>query len=65
MHLLVKGRGIVEIKQKGLFAKLFCNHSPIVGEQCSSIGLTRISGMDIYKVCDKCGKILSSQHTTY
>lgn len=65
MHLLVKGKGIIEIKSKGMFAKLFCKHKSITGEECSSTGLTRISGIDIYEVCEKCGKIISSQHTTY
>jgi hypothetical protein len=65
MHLIVKDRGIIEIKSKGFFAKLFCKHVPITGEHCSSIGLTRISGRDIYTVCEKCGKVINSEHTTY
>lgn len=65
VHLRTKEKGIIEIKSKGFFTQLFCKHEPIVGEHCSSIGLTRISGEDIYKVCEKCGKILGSKHTVY
>lgn len=63
MFLLVNGRGIVAITDRGFFKKLLCRHSPIVGEHCSGSGLTRISGIDTYSVCEKCGKVLGELHT--
>lgn len=65
MYLLTSD-GIKEIPKKKTFKALFCKHlDQICGQSCSSSGLVRISGEDIYKVCRDCGKILSEQHTQY
>lgn len=55
--MYILNNGIVEIKVKPSIRKLFCKHQFITGENCSSIGMTCLSGEDIVTVCKKCGKI--------
>lgn len=65
MHLLTKG-GIINIQKKGWFTRFRCKHTnPIVGQSCSPIGLTRISGMDMKTVCKDCGTVLVESSTEY
>lgn len=58
--------GIRQTPEKKPIKALFCRHkNRIKGESCSRRGLTRISGEDIYEVCEDCGKILSESHFNY
>lgn len=44
----------------------FCKHkNQISGISCSKHGMERISGLDRYKVCCDCGKLLSEYHMDY
>lgn len=55
---------IVKVPKKRRIRSLFCEHkNQIRGSSCSSSGMQRISGDDIYRVCMDCGKILSEIHT--
>ena len=66
MYLMTDGSGIVEIPKKKPIRALFCKHRNVIyGEACSKNGMHRISGCDIYRVCEDCGKILDEQHTDY
>lgn len=65
MHLLTR-EGIKEVPKKKLIKLLFCKHRKrMQGEACSPQGLTRISGLDEYEVCQDCGKILGESHFDY
>lgn len=63
MHILKNG--VKEINEKTFIGKLFCKHKFIEGEKCSPIGMTRISGQDIIKVCVNCGKVIDSYSINY
>ena len=63
--MYILNNGVKEIKEKSFINKLFCKHDFIEGEKCSPIGMTRISGQDIIKVCAKCGKIIGSYSIEY
>ena len=64
MYLLTSD-GIKEIPKKKTFKALFCKHlNQVCGQSCSS-GLVRISGEDLYKAYQDCGKILGERHTQY
>jgi hypothetical protein len=63
---LLTSEGIQEMPKKKAFKALFCKHlDRVSGRSCSSIGLVRISGEDLYEVCRNCGKILGERHTQY
>ncbi len=65
MYLLTKD-GIQETPKKKTLKAFFCKHqNRMRGQSCSSSGLVRISGEDLYEVCRDCGKILSERHTQY
>ena len=65
MHLLTE-RGIVEVKKKPLISRLLCQHESIItGIHCSSHGLVRINGQDMYTLCRNCGKTINEDHVDY
>lgn len=65
-YILVSGAGIIRMPRRRIIKGLFCQHkNQVSGEACSEHGLTRISGMDRYKVCADCGKILAEYHKDY
>lgn len=63
---LLTDNGIKTVPEKQLIKSLFCKHKNVIsGESCSKNGLVRISGSDIYTVCQDCGKILNESHYDY
>lgn len=65
MNLLTKS-GVKKAPEKGFIRQLFCMHkNRITSENCSEIGLVRISGYDGYTVCEDCGKVLAETHINY
>lgn len=65
-YLMAKGQGIVPMPKHRPIRSVFCKHiNQISGLDCSEIGLMRISGMDQYRICEDCGKILEEHHTEY
>ncbi len=63
-YLKLNGGKIVPWPTKKI--KPFCMHkNQISGISCSEHGLERISGLDRYKVCCDCGKLLSEYHMEY
>lgn len=66
MHLLDMRQGIIEVKRKNWFKRMLCKHPHLVrGENCSSIGLVRISGYDYYVLCKDCGEVIGESHHNY
>ena len=66
MKYLATQDGIQEGPEKKPFKAIFCRHkNQITGKACSSKGLSRISGEDIYRVCRDCGKVLDEAHFNY
>lgn len=58
--------GIIEIPELAPFYKRWiCNHEPVEGVNCSSIGLQMISGEQQVIACKKCGKILNERFIPY
>lgn len=65
-YMLVSGAGVIRMPRRRIIKGLFCRHkNQISGEACSASGMVRISGMDRYKVCTDCGKVLAEYHKDY
>ena len=66
MFLRTDSGYIVETPKKKPIKGLFCTHEHVeVGTECSESGYQRISGIDRYKVCMGCGKILGEYHKEF
>lgn len=65
-YFLLSEAGIIRMPRRRIIKRLFCRHkNQVSGEACSASGMVRISGMDRYKVCADCGKVLAEYHKDY
>lgn len=58
--------GIKEVTKFRRFKSVFCKHRNLIaGISCSKNGMSRISGIDSYVICNDCGLVMSESHTNY
>lgn len=65
-YFLLSEAGVIRVPRRRPIKGIFCRHkNQVSGEACSASGMVRISGIDRYKVCTDCGKVLAEYHKDY